>query len=94
MPKQRNNGNLREDGTKKGGGFLGTLKRPDGNISTELSIGVNVDGEEILIPSLVPTLSPGEIDFLLEGNKPTNEIIDKAVNHAMDRKKKGLGYFK
>lgn len=95
MPKPiRNNGHLRVDGTKKGPGFLGTLKRPDGKVSTELSIEVSIDGEEMLIPSLVPTLTPGEIDLLLSGSRPTNEIINKAVEHAEGRKEGGLGFFR
>lgn len=50
---------------EKGLGYFGKLKRPDGNVSTELSIGVNIDGKEIEIPSLVPTLTQEEIDYLL-----------------------------
>ena len=88
------NGNLRLDGTEKGSGFFGELKRPNGQISTELSIGVNFGGEEIQIPTLVPTLTPGEINSLLEGRGPTEEIKKKAVDHAKDRMKRGLSPFK
>ena len=91
MPKKNK---LRADGTKKGPGFLGTLDRPDGMVSTEISIGVQMDGVETQIPTLVPTLTPGEIDFLLSGNDPSTEIVDKAVKHAMERMKKGLSPFK
>ncbi len=87
-------GNLRPDGTLKGQGFLGSLKRPDGGISTELSISVGVEGKEILIPSLVPTLTKGEINYLLGGGEMTEAIRNKAVEHAMQRKKKGLSPFK
>lgn len=78
---------------KKGPGFLGTLERPDKHTSTELSIGVNIDGEEIEIPSLVPGLTQTETDYLLQGNKPTKEIIDKAVQHARQRIIKGKSPF-
>lgn len=81
---------LRVDKTKKGPGFLGELPRPDGKISTELSIGVNMDGKETLIPSLVPTLTQDEINHLLGGNKPTKEIVDKAVAHARQRIGQGM----
>lgn len=79
LPK---NYGLRSDGSPKTSGYFGELKRPDGNISTELSIGVNLDGKEIEIPSLVPTLSNDEINYLLKGNTPTPQIVNKAVNHA------------
>lgn len=84
---------LREDGTKKGPGFLGELKRPDGNVSTELSIGVEFDGREREIPMLVPTLTKKEVDHLLEGGKPTDEIVDKAVAHARKRISDGKDVF-
>jgi hypothetical protein len=75
----------RNNGSRKGTGYLGELKRPDGRVSTELSIGVRMDGKDIEIPSLVPTLSDKEINYLLAGNEPTQEIIDKAVAHAKER---------
>ena len=77
----------------KGPGYLGTLKRPDGMVSSELSIGVNIDGEEVEIPSLVPTLNKPEIDFLLGGGKPTKEIVDKAVEQAKKRIAEGKSPF-
>jgi len=84
----------RINGTPKGPGYLGELQRPGGGFSTELSIGVNLDGKETLIPALVPTLDKSEIDYLLNGGKPTKAIIDKAVKHAIERQKKGLNPFK
>jgi hypothetical protein len=83
----------RQDGTEKGEGFFGELKRPGGGFSTELSIGVNLDGKEIEIPALVPTLTEQEKNFLLEGNKPTQEIVNKAVKHARERMKRGESPF-
>jgi len=83
----------RVDGTLKGKGFLGELKRPDGKVSTELSIGVNLDGKETLIPSLVPTLNKDEINYLLSGGKATKEIVRKAVEHAKGRIAEGKSPF-
>ena len=40
MPSSPDYGN-RADGTKKGSGFFGELKTPDGRAMTELSVGVN-----------------------------------------------------
>ncbi len=91
--KPINNFGLREDGTQKGNGFLGVLKRPDGKVSTELSIGVEFDGKERLIPSLVPTLTEKEIKYLLSGGKPTKAIIQKAVRHARKRMAEGKSPF-
>jgi len=83
---------LRLDGTPKGSGFLGELKRPDGGISTELSIGVEVDGKEVEIPALVPTLTPEEVQVLLNDGM-TDEIVSKARAHATERIKQGLSPF-
>lgn len=84
----------RADGTEKGEGWLGVLKRPDGDISTEISIGVNLDGKEVEIPTLVPGLSQSEIDHLLSGKEPTKTIVDKAVDHARKRMSIGKSPFK
>lgn len=84
----------RTSGKPKGRGFLGELKRPDGDISTEISIGVNFDGIETEIPSLVPTLTKEEINHLLSGKPHTREMIDKAVAHARQRMSQGLSPFK
>ena len=86
----------RADGTAKGGGFFGTLKRPDGRVSTELSIGVNFDGKETEIPLLVPSLSKGEVDTLLSlGDKDPipDAIADKAVKYAKLRMQAGKSVF-
>lgn len=83
----------RSDGSQKGDGFLGLLKRPDGKVSSEISIGVNIDGKQMEIPSLVPSLTEKEIDHLLDGKKPTDEIVDKAVAHAKQRLAQGKSVF-
>ena len=85
----------RNDGTEKGSGYFGELKMKDGsgNIATEMSIGVNIDGKEVEIPMLVPTLSESEKDHLLSGKKPTDAIVDKAVAHAKKRMGEGKSPF-
>jgi len=97
-----NSNDLRADGTKKGTGFLGVLPRPDGGVSSEISIGVEFDGKQTEIPTMVPTLSKEEIDYLLKNptdkkdlfNTPMGKsIMDKAVNHAKLRMSKGLSPF-
>jgi hypothetical protein len=78
---------LRADGTVKGAGFLGTQKMTDGSDRdmTEFSIGVDFGNGETQIPTLVPTLTQDELDYLLAGNEPTQAIIDKAIEHAETR---------
>lgn len=86
----------RADGSQKGQGFLGLLQRPDGGISSELSIGVNLNGKEVEIPSLVPTLNPREIRHLLTANPSDpipQPIVQKAVEFARSRAAQGLPYF-
>ena len=83
----------RKDGSMKGKGFLGILSRPDKAVSTELSIGVDIDGKEMEIPSLVPTLTKQEVDHLLGGGEMTDAIVQKAVDHARMRMQQGLPVF-
>lgn len=96
-PMAANAGNpgygLRADGTQKGTGFLGELKRPDGKVSTEISVGVNLDGKEMDIPTLVPTLTKPEVDSLLSGQRPSDAIVQKAVDHARMRMSQGKSVF-
>lgn len=77
----------------KGTGFFGPLPAKGGKTSTELSIGVNFDGKEQLIPSLVPTLDRDEVNYLLNGGKATPQIVNKAVSFARQRMAQGLSPF-
>ena len=86
---RRKNYGMRQDGTPKGSGYFGELSRPDGNISTELSIGV--DNQDI--PLLNPLLTHPEQQYLLQGNDPTPEIINKAIQHARERRRLGKPAF-
>lgn len=82
---------LRNDGkTFKGSGWLGELKLPDGSVATEYSVGVNIDGEELDIPTLVPTLTESEVATMVTDIIPGKKqvpaaIMEKAVKHAKDR---------
>lgn len=80
----------RSDGTKKGNGFLGVIQRPDGKVSSEISIGVNIGGKEVEIPTLVPTLSEQEKSWLItndvsDPHKIPMSIQQKAVDFAKQR---------
>lgn len=83
----------RADGTDKGAGFYGEVKRPDGDISTEISIGVDYGSGEKQIPTMVPGLTKDELDSLLKGDEPSGAIVDKAVAHAREREKAGKSPF-
>ena len=77
----------------KGSGYFGVLHTSNGNIATEIGIGVVIGGKEVEIPSLVPTLTKMEIDYLLHGNAPTKYIVRKATKHAIIRMRQGLSPF-
>lgn len=86
----------REDGSTKGLGYLGLLKRPDGGVTSELTIGVPINGKEMDIPTFVPTLTKQEVTSLLtwkEGDKIPAAIIKKASDYAKQRLAKGQSVF-
>ena len=102
QPKKSNQAiPTRADGTPKGKGYLGVLRRPDGGYSTEISIGVEFDGRAMEIPSMVPTLDRSEVDYLLRTRLSPSMwktevgkgIMDKATEHAKERMSKGLSPF-
>lgn len=86
---------LRADGTQKGTGFFGVQKMTDGSgrDMTEFSIGVDFGQGETELPTLVPTLSEQELEFLKAGNDPSKAIIDKAISHAEQRISAGKSPF-
>lgn len=91
----------RPDGSPKGMGFFGELKRADGNISTEISVGVGMNGKEMDIPLIVPTLNRKELNYLLNTDiksksffsKMPPSIMDKAYEHANTRIKSNMSPF-
>lgn len=86
---------LRPDGTQKGGGFFGPLQGRgpmQGYDMSEYSIGVDFDGKEMDIPTMVPTLTGSELDSVLRG-VVTPAIKDKAVGHAKKRLRAGKPVF-
>ena len=86
----RQNMGARVSDGQKAYGFFGKLVRPDGGISTELSFDFDYGGKNIHAPLLVPTLGRQEIDHLLSGRPPTEEIYNKAIEHATQRIGKGM----
>jgi hypothetical protein len=92
---------MRPDKTAKGAGYFGEIKRPDGNVMTEISIGVGLNGKETLIPLVVPTLNRSELNYLMKADpqskmfmeKMPRSIMDKAVDHAVMRMKENKSPF-
>lgn len=91
----------RPDGTPKGKGYFGEIKRPDGNVMTEISIGVGLNGKETLIPLIVPTLNRQELEYLRKSKIDSPDfmknlppaIINKAVDYAAERLKQNKSPF-
>jgi hypothetical protein len=97
-PIDRSQWGTRADGSPKGDGFLGVLPRADGKVSSEISVGVKIDGKEVEIPTLVPTLTADEKQWLLSNDvsdpkKIPSAILDKAVAYAKPRLAAGKSPF-
>ena len=74
---------------KKGEGFFGPLPNKQGGISTELSVQFDGFNGGAPIPLLVPTLSGSDLNHILSGGKPTQEMYQKALKHAAMRQNLG-----
>ena len=88
----------REDGTPKGVGWLGMVPRKDGKgVSTELSMGITLDGEEVLIPLMVPTLTQQELEYLVNETTGIHDVPEtikrKAMDHGLMQIRKGQSPF-
>ena len=87
---------------EKSDGWLGPVKRPDGSVSTEISMGFAIDGKEVDIPLMVPGLTKQEIKYLINNDVQSKEfsanlpdtIMKKAIEHATMRMKQGKSPFK
>lgn len=101
-PDQMDDSMYRPDGSVKSmKGYLGAIERPDGTVSTEISAGYEIDGEEMDIPLMVPGLTKEEIDYLITTDIESEDffknmpksIEDKAIAHARKRIKEGKSVF-
>ena len=83
----------RKDGTPKGIGYYGVLKNKNGEMVSEMSIGVkSPEGKEIEIPALVPGLTKAEIEEVISGSI-SESVVEKAVAHASKRFSEGKSPF-
>lgn len=101
-PDQMDDSMYRPDGSVKSmKGYLGAIERPDGTVSTEISAGYEIDGEEMDIPLMVPGLTKEEVDYLITTDTQSEDffknmpksIEDKAIEHARKRIKEGKNVF-
>lgn len=93
-----------KDDGRKGYGWLGVMRRVDNPdaVSTEISVGTNIDGKEMDIPLMVPTLGRQEVLHLLstpedqlDFDRPVmRSILDKAQRHATSRLRQGLSVWR
>jgi len=83
----------RLDFSPKGKGYFGPMTRPDGGVSTELSFDFEQNGKNVFAPLMVPTLSKQELNHLLSGQKPTEDIYAKAIQFALERLRSGKSAF-
>jgi len=84
-------------------GYFGPLSVPNshGMVTTEYSIGVPINGKEMEIPSVVPTLSHNEITYLLshengqgvQDRRIQDSINTKAIDYAKRRLNDGKSVF-
>jgi hypothetical protein len=80
---------LRYDtGMPKGMGYMGMLPATDG-VATEIS----TEDSSGSYPLIVPTLTKKEVNHLLSGKRPTEEIYNKARMWADSRRKQGMNTF-
>lgn len=92
----------KEDKSKNGQGYFGALRTKDGRDVTEMSIGIKLDGKEVQVPMLVPTLDSFELRYIL--GTPIDDIVTsdvglyasisrKAHQHAVKRIRNGKSPF-
>jgi hypothetical protein len=82
-------GNRYNSTEPKGLGYFGPLQRPDGTgIMGEFSVGLPINGKEMEVPSMVPTLTHDELVAILrakEGEPLPASIYQKAGAYAQQR---------
>ena len=86
---------LRQDGTQKGNGWFGLLPSADGAhaVTSEQSLGFEVNGREVQMPSIVPTMTHQELQDAVAGNPITDTVARKAFDHGLSRLKLGKSPF-
>jgi hypothetical protein len=89
----------RSDGSMKGWGFFGPIANEvnGGGPSTEITVGVEIDGKEMEIPSMSESLTKDQLDRLLSLDLKKDivpmDIVRTAQKDAVRRLKAGLPVF-
>ena len=93
---------LRPDGTRKGPGWLGKQRLPNGGVATEYSVALDdvkdKRGRTVDFPTLVPTLPKEQTkrmreDVIPRNKRVPNDVMGKAVGFARGRLSKNLSPF-
>lgn len=87
-----------ESNQPKASGFFGELPVPGTNHkATEYSADVDINGRNVQIPTIVPTLSGGQLGGLLgniaQDQPPSDSVMQKAIDHARFRMAMGQSPF-
>lgn len=102
---KKNKGMYRRDGSKKSArGFLGPIRnKVSGGTMTEFATDMQYQGKTIDIPTMVPTLSKSEIEYMrnmkpgagwnLSKSQVERTIVNKARAHALKRLEAGKSPF-
>lgn len=90
-------GNRYGTNTPKSFGYFGELPLSNGGVATEYSIGQNINGKDVEMPSLVPTLNYEEFNAVLNsansGENLPDSVYSKALEHAKQRQMLGMSPF-
>ena len=86
-------GDTRLDGSKKGSGWLGEIRMPDGtSVMTEMSIGAP-NTNETFRPSITPGMHPALINFMRQTGQVPEDAYYTSQRFADQRLKNGLSPF-
>ena len=83
-------------GDPKGMGFFGPLVDANGGVMSELSLEDMIGGKLVEYPSIVPTLTAGELRTMLrlkDGQRPPRSVMEKALAFARTRVAAGKSTF-
>ena len=84
----------RADGSEKGSGYFGEIKSSKGDgFSTELGMNVSIGGKDVHFPLINPNLTGDEIQYLVDGGRPTRDMVDRSIDWAMQRLDSGKSPF-
>jgi hypothetical protein len=97
MPDYNGYGKRYGSNDYKQAGFFGEIPIANGQTATEYSVGQNIGGKNVEMPSLVPTLNATEFDAvkhaIATGAALPESVYQKAAEHAQGRINSGMSPF-